>query len=154
MLHASLITACIPSIKRFLADVQSGLMGATISEQYELTHSGGKATQLQSGSGTGFGSRIASRLGGVSNSSMGRSRGRENEKDSTQEEIYGHRAFARQSRGKSHTEENESVKGLASNVIHQKIDYEIEFEQRGDEHIWSDGGRTHRSSSEGQEKFP
>lgn len=144
MLHASLITACIPSIKRFLADVQSGLMGATISEQYELTHSGGKATQLQSGSGTGLGSRIASRLGGVSHSSVTRSRAKESQGDSTQEEIYGNYAFARQSRAKPHAEENESIKGLARNVIHQKIDYEIEFEQRGDD----------RSSSEGQEKFP
>lgn len=33
MIHVSIITACIPSLKRFLADVQSGLMGATISEQ-------------------------------------------------------------------------------------------------------------------------
>lgn len=43
--HASVITACIPSIKRFFMSAQSGLMGAQITEQYELTHASKKDTR-------------------------------------------------------------------------------------------------------------
>ncbi|KAK5133798.1 hypothetical protein LTR08_007227 [Meristemomyces frigidus] len=66
MLSMSIITSCIPSIKRFFIDVQSGLMGVTISEVYELTHSGGKATQLQNTSKSGTSSGLASKVGVLS----------------------------------------------------------------------------------------
>lgn len=44
-LHASFITACIPSIKRFFMSAQSGLMGVQITEQYELMHASKKDTR-------------------------------------------------------------------------------------------------------------
>jgi hypothetical protein len=44
-LHASIITACIPSIKRFFMSAPSGLMGVQITEQYELTHASKKDTR-------------------------------------------------------------------------------------------------------------
>lgn len=148
MLGVSIITACIPSIKRFLADVQSGLMGATISEQYEMTHSGGKATQLQSGSGTGgFGSKMASRIGGVmlsksqDGSGMRSQVGKEELDSASGGGAFGHVAFAKRPRSQTREEESESVKGLARNAIHQKIDYEVEYESRSDERNWSDDGR-------------
>jgi len=150
MLHVSIITACIPSIKRFLDDVQSGLMGATISEHYELTHTGGKSSQVQSGSGTGLGSKLASRLG-VKSQSTSRAEKSQME-SSSQEETFGNVAYARQSRSKPQADESESVKGLAQNVIHQKIDYDIEYEDRGHAGKEADGRRaynTYRSSSEG-----
>jgi hypothetical protein len=136
MMNLSIITACIPSIKRFFADVQSGLMGVTISETYELTHSGGKPTQLQSGSGTGMGSRLASRFGISQNKSKGmsapRSQLRENGGGSfTEAEIaYGNKARASRGTQQPRTAETESIKGLTQNVIHQKIDYDIEYEER------------------------
>jgi hypothetical protein len=136
MLHLSIITACIPSIKRFFADVQSGLMGVTISESYELTHSGGKHTQLQSNSGTGLGSRLASRFGRSANRSHGASgtgsqTGGENAGNYTSEGQFGNKARVRAGMNQPfHSPDTESVKGLTTNVIHQKIDYDIEYEER------------------------
>ncbi len=155
-LHTSIITACIPSIKRFFADVQSGLMGVTISEQYEvsvdgknaamlrvcadlslkMTHSGGK-THLQSHSGTGVGSRITSRFARSRNRSQAAS-GLDSQAEG---ETYASAAgdFGSKSRVKAtmsnsnRTPETESVKGLTTNAIHQKIDYEIEYEERESE---------------------
>lgn len=136
MLHISIITACIPSIKRFFADVQSGLMGVTISESYELTHSGGKNTQLQSTSGTGLGSRLASRFGRSANRSHGASgtgsqSGAENTGDYTSEGQFGSKARVRAGMTSPYlSPETESIKGLTTNAIHQKIDYDIEYEER------------------------
>lgn len=158
MLHVSIITACIPSIKRFLADVQSGLMGATISEQYEMTHSGGKTTQLQSGSGTGaFGSKLASRIGGVmSSKSQGGGSGIRSQQEKSQlgsvngDAALGTTTFARHGRSPAPKEESESVKGLARNAIHQKIDYEVEYEayeERRHDRDWSDDDGRARAGS-------
>ena len=139
MLHASIITACIPSIKRFLADIQSGLMAAGISEYYETAHSGGKTYANQSfgyAKGTGIGSRLAKRLG-VSSTSGSAMRSR-NEKDSRidnvngrevdLEELHGRKAR----KGGQAVETTESVKGLTmpenDNVIVQTIDYKVEYE--------------------------
>ena len=135
MLNLSIITACIPSVKRFLADIQSGLMGATISESYEMTHSSGKPQpQLGSTGGLGLTSRLASRLG------MGTSQQRstlrsQNEKESDQsitpaDEWYGGRSQAHTGKTSEHVAETESVKGLTEHVIHQRIDYQVDYEER------------------------
>nr|OQO32261.1 hypothetical protein B0A51_00509 [Rachicladosporium sp. CCFEE 5018] len=66
LLNVSIITACVPSTKRFFMEVQSGLMGVTISETYEMTHSGGKETRMMSSGSAGrtkLGSVIAGRFG-------------------------------------------------------------------------------------------
>lgn len=154
MLNISIITACIPSIKRFLADIQSGLMGVNISEPYELTHSGGKATQLRYGQGTGLGSKIATRLGmsagkSQSNSAI-RSRGEKDQRDVDLEDMrytrganlhpghVGNNARAHSNRNMRET--SESVKGLTDDVIMQTIDYKVEYEDGNTEP--SEGGRS------------
>lgn len=61
--------------------------------------------------------------------------------------TFGNSAFAKHGRGNSRPEESESVKGLARNAIHQKIDYEVEYEERGHDRDWSDDdGRAERVS--------
>jgi hypothetical protein len=166
MLAMSFITACIPSIKRFLADIQSGLMGVNISEPYELTHSGGKyATGTQAGiygKGTSLGSKVASRLGVTSitaggrsaNVSALRSRG---EKDPNNLGSQVERGVyldtdnynGRDIRGRRNDvhETSESVKGLTDDVIMQTIDYKVEYED-GQGTEGSLGGR---SSSGGRD---
>jgi hypothetical protein len=67
MLNLSIITACIPSLKRFLKDLQSGAMALNITESFEMSVSQ-KVFSSQRGScttvsGTGFASRTASKLG-------------------------------------------------------------------------------------------
>ena len=141
MLNMSIITACIPSIKRFLADIQSGLAGVHISEPYELTHSGGKYVDY--GRGTTFGSKVATRLGmsqGQSrNTSVGRSYGEKdprslnnmdlesNMRSGNHNHIQGGRQDPRRGMGQVR-ETSESVKGLTDDVIMQTIDYKVEYE--------------------------
>jgi len=83
-LNLSIITACIPSIKRFLADWAAGLSKAEINDAFELEHSAGKSHSGNNtyAAGSGLGSKLASRLGLSTNSrveisSAGRSRDRE-----------------------------------------------------------------------------
>lgn len=137
MLNMSIITACIPSIKRFLADIQSGLAGVHISEPYELTHSGGKYADY--GKGTDFGSRIATRPGMSRNMSSGRSRGEKdlrnpNNMDLESSMRSGNHTYIQGGgqeprRGQGRVREtSESVKGLTDDVIMQTIDYKVEYE--------------------------
>ena len=142
MLNSSIITACIPSIKRFLADIQSGLMAVNISEPYELTHSGGKITGVEYGKGTGmFGSnRGGSRVGITSMKSNGgnsaiRSRG-EKDHQELSEARYGNKAQVKvgsrnprtTSHGNNQIRETESVKGLTDDVIMLSTEYHVEYE--------------------------
>jgi hypothetical protein len=153
MLNISIITACIPSIKRFLADIQSGLMGVNISEPYELTHSGGKYVDY--GKGTTFGSKVATRLGLSNNSGIGKSQNShssqarsKNEKSVDLEPSAGHHQFlspgSNLNRAQNHRERSESVKGLTDDVIMQTIDYKVEYEDGNSQA--SDGERSSRSA--------
>ena len=77
MLNLSIITACIPSLKRFLQDLQSGAMAVNITEAFEMSGASSKKVSLaQGGRGGGpyaamsrttnnsnFASRTASKLG-------------------------------------------------------------------------------------------
>ena len=142
MLNISIITACIPSIKRFLADIQSGLMGVNISEPYEMTHSGGK--YIDYGKGTTFGSKITSRFGfSQSNksqnaSSMGRSRGEKDPHNLGAHDMDLGEHTSRVQGGAQRggglgpvREASESVKGLTDDVIMHTIDYKVEYEDGG-----------------------
>jgi hypothetical protein len=159
MLNASIITACLPSIKRFLADLQSGLMGVNISEPYELTHTGGRYVQ-DYGKEMSFSSRVATRLGistftsgGKSqNSSSGRSR---NEKigdlesvlrsDPTNQRVSRNHHIRGGQNATDTSKETDSVKGLTvtDDVIVHTIDYKVEYED-GNTDV-SVGGRSSRS---------
>jgi len=133
-LGLSIVTGCIPSIKRFFMDVQSGLMGVTISESYEFSHSGGKATQLQSMSGTTKGSRLASRFGISNSRSQGASGVGHSQQgdpgDAVTEVQFSNKTRVRGGNKEEQKPETESIKGLTQNVIHQRFDYEVEYEER------------------------
>jgi len=130
MLNLSIVTACIPSIKRFFMDVQSGLMGATISEQYEMTHSGGKATKLQGTSETSMGSRLASRLGIMSSRSQALSDAGHSQQGARDGTYTGTAHGRYTSRVRGEASDTESIEGLTQGVIHQKIVFQVEFEER------------------------
>ena len=120
-------------MKRFLADIQSGLMGATISESYEMTHSSGKpGPQSGNAGGMSLTSKLASKLGMSQQRSAVRS---QNEKEGDQsitptDEWYGARTQAHAGKMGERVEETESVKGLTEHAIHQRIDYQVEYEER------------------------
>jgi hypothetical protein len=65
MLNLSLITACIPSLKRFLADLQSGAMAVQVTEAFEMgiSQKGYLGAEHSAGSRTGLGSKLASKPG-------------------------------------------------------------------------------------------
>jgi hypothetical protein len=149
-LNLSIITACIPSIKRFLADWASGLSKAEINEGFEMevsagkSRSGGETGRTGYGMGSkgsmggsrsgGIGGRLAPRLWGISGGSgmgksmvgsMGSQRGRE-------EGEIGLKDLGRSGGGAKGgaREESDSVKGLTDGVIMYTKDYKVEYEDR------------------------
>ncbi|KAK6423102.1 hypothetical protein LTR95_016592 [Oleoguttula sp. CCFEE 5521] len=143
LLNVSIITACVPSTKRFFMDVRSGLMGVTISETYEMTHSGGKGTQMMSSDSAGrsrLGSVIAGRLGLTSrrdatgSKTSGTGNSQLNEKRESYANMggvaYSNVAKVRGGHAKDLTPESESVKGLTRDVIRQDIEFEVVSEDR------------------------
>ncbi|KAK2788387.1 hypothetical protein FQN52_006711 [Onygenales sp. PD_12] len=155
----SIITACIPSLKTFLADIRSGLTGATISEPFELAHSGGRTrvhgttrTANGSSSGNSLGGGFGGRMGTSSSTTktMGSSRawrwrgGEWKMGGDGYPFAYGRGGVGRI--GKRGTEESsESVKGLTDGVIVHTVDYRVEFDggeglERGREERRSDSG--------------
>ncbi|KIW26305.1 uncharacterized protein PV07_09406 [Cladophialophora immunda] len=147
-LNLSIVTACIPSIKRFLADWAAGLSAVTISEPFELEHSAGKTgAGLTYAAGSGMGSKIATKLGLSSTSkaeitSTVRSRS-DNEDDETVRNTNRNRS--RGAGGRQPDNTSESVKGLTDGVIMHSIDYRVEYEDHTTDHRdWSSrssGGR-------------
>ncbi|OAL30249.1 hypothetical protein AYO20_08823 [Fonsecaea nubica] len=147
-LNLSIVTACIPSIKRFLADWAAGLSAITISEPFELEHSAGKTgAGLTYAAGSGMGSKIATRLGFATTSkaeitSTVRSRS-DNDDDDTI--LNTSRNRSRGANGRQPDNTSESVKGLTDGVIMHSIDYRVEYEDPTIDHRdWSSrssGGR-------------
>ena len=154
-LNLSLVTACIPSIKRFLADWAAGLSAITISEPFELEHSAGKSglgSSAQYATGSGVGSKIATRLGLSSTSkaeitSTVRSRNESDEDETLKTNTARNRSRGAGTRQQPQQTDNtsESVKGLTDGVIMHSIDYRVEYEdQSQDNRDWSSrssGGR-------------
>ena len=150
-LNLSIVTACIPSIKRFLADWAAGLSAITISEPFELEHSAGKTGLGGSGGyaiGSGMGSKIATRLGLSSTSkaeitSTIRSRNDREDDDNLRENNARNRS--RNASGRKPDGTSESVKGLTDGFIMHSIDYRVEYEDQNVDHRdWSSlssGGR-------------
>ncbi|RMZ86275.1 hypothetical protein DV736_g6498, partial [Chaetothyriales sp. CBS 134916] len=130
MLNTSIITACIPSIKRFLADMQSGIMAAGLSEHYEQTHSGGKGTY---GSHTHTrGLSFSGKFGLSSSGSSGlRSRIEKNTRQEDHDVLKMKNIATRES--------GESARRLTGNVILQTIDYTVEDESIATDN--SEGGK-------------
>jgi hypothetical protein len=138
-LNLSIVTACIPSIKRFLADWAAGLSAVTISEPFELEHSAGKTAVGGSGAyamGSGMGSKIATKLGLSSTSkaeitSTLRSRDDRDDTDALRSNTGRNRSRAAGGRQPAQVDNtSDSVKGLTDGVIMHSIDYRVEYEDR------------------------
>jgi hypothetical protein len=149
----SIITACIPSIKRFLADWAAGLSAVTISEPFELEHSSGKhgLNSQTYALGSGMGSKIATKLGlSSSNKTEVTSTVRSRNDPNGDEDILRSNTAKNRSGGNQQDNTSDSVKGLTDGVIMHSIDYRVEYEDQSDHHQdhrdWSsrssgDGGR-------------
>lgn len=146
-MNVSIVTACIPSIKRFLADWASGLSNVAISEPFELEHSAGKATMLGTyAKGSGMGSKLATKLGLSSSSkaeitSNVRSIDRENEE--AQQHVNNRTRGTATNKGQDSQDTSDSVKGLTDGVIMHSIDYRVEYEdQVTDNRDWNSSSST------------
>ncbi|KIW99382.1 uncharacterized protein Z518_11370 [Rhinocladiella mackenziei CBS 650.93] len=143
MLNVSIIAACIPSLKPFLADIKPGLIVVNVPE-HELTNSFVRQSRSKSGSQTrirthksGAGiSRLASRLGLNSNAGKTLNSSSDNsglwgEKQKqavTNMELGYNRPHATKASSKVEMDRSESVKGLTDDVILHTIDYKVEYE--------------------------
>ncbi|KEF54873.1 uncharacterized protein A1O9_09316 [Exophiala aquamarina CBS 119918] len=137
-MNVSIVTACIPSIKRFLADWASGLSNVAISEPFELEHSAGKSGGFGSyAPGSGMGSKIATRLG-LSSTSKAQVTSHLQSVDSHHENNHS-QLHANNNRGVSvkandPNDASDSVKGLTDGVIMHSIDYRVEYEEQNTDH--------------------
>lgn len=138
-MNLSIVTACIPSIKRFLADWAAGLSAITISEPFELEHSAGK-TGGGSGAyamGSTMGSKIATRLGMSSTSKAeitSTIRSRNDREDDGALRRDNDRNRSRGTGGRQPDGTSDSVKGLTDGVIMHSIDYRVEYEDQNVDH--------------------
>jgi hypothetical protein len=149
MLYLSIITACIPNLKRFLQDLQSGAMAVNITESFEMSVSkkvsssqgGGYTT----GSGTGFMSSTATKLG-IKSQTRSNIQTTGHDKDDMEDLKYGYgpgdeRSFSQGhninahkfSTQRSTVERSESVKGLTDGIIYRTVDFKVEYEGRSSE---------------------
>ncbi|KAJ9606421.1 hypothetical protein H2200_009382 [Cladophialophora chaetospira] len=138
-LNLSIVTACIPSIKRFLADWAAGLSAITISEPFELEHSAGKTGGGSNtyALGSGMGSKIAKTLGLSSTSKAeitSTTRSRNDPDDDGTLGPHTARNRTRATGGRQPDRESESVKGLTDGVIMHSIDYRVEYEDQNVDH--------------------
>jgi len=144
-LSLSIITACIPSIKRFLADWAGGLSRAAINNSFELehtvgrSHSGNNTFSQGSGQTHSLATKLGlSRLGRAEVTSTSRSHG--NGKDS---DVNLHTQKPQRTRLE---DTSDSVKGLIDGVIVQTMDYRVEYEDN--ELTLLDGGGSTSSDRE------
>ena len=128
-LNLSIITTCIPSIKRFLADWAAGLSTTQITEPMELGHSGGKATSPgTTAHGSRLGGMIATKIGLGSNS---RSEVTSTLRSRSERRNHGSnhvRSGVGRAQNPSEQDTSDSVKGLTDGVILHTTDYHVEFE--------------------------
>jgi hypothetical protein len=110
----------------------SGLMGVTISEGYELSQTQGKGIQGASTAGKEPESRVLSRTGILSSKSWALTRVGSGQQIEAAAAIGNgdYRNSTRVVAGakKEQAHESESVKGLTDNAIHQRVEFEVEFE--------------------------
>lgn len=142
MLNVSIIAACIPSLKPFLADIKPGLIVVNIPE-HELTasfvrhsksRSDGKAATLKAGGLSRFASRfgLTARGGSTMNPSSGSSGlwGEKQKEAVTAMERGYNRPHATKASSRVENDRSESVKGLTDDVILHTIDYKVEYEDQ------------------------
>lgn len=128
-LHASIITACIPSIKRFFMSAQSGLMGVQITEQYELTHASKRDTRSIALSQQE--SRTEPKVGRGIDSNTEQVAAHDARHPSpavyTRSEDAPSRTRVRGRLPKEQAEETESMRGLTSDAMHERREFTLDF---------------------------
>lgn len=137
MLNLSIITACIPCIKRFLADLSVGMTVIAVSEPLEMTVKNTSSSdpssrnRLGSQGGGGFFSGMMSRSRNGTQSQVTTNKGKSRPDGSIRDDPYtGRQDFQPDwaTRSRPVIERSESVKGLTQNIIVQTIDYEVNYE--------------------------
>ena len=131
----SIITACVPTIKRFLADISSGMIAVNIPEPLELTMKTNPSSHVDKGSQnqtTFLGSHIVGRWT-KSNRDTNKSIVNNYDMERSFEAQRHHRLdLGRVVFHKSMVERSESVEGLRDDVILQTIDYDVHSEVEQD----------------------
>lgn len=134
VINLSIITACIPCIKRFLADLSTGMMTVNISEPLEMTMKNISSSGGSPGTTTGGTGRVRSRLFSISRT---RSQTHKSTPSTTIDEEKPHLVPSHNRRtatiGKS-----ESMDGLTDGVIMHTIDYEVNYEQERNSGKWDE----------------
>ena len=145
MLNLSLVTACIPNLKRFLTDLQSGTMAVQITEAFEMdiSQKGSLGAEYSTGSRTSLRPKLASGLDGG---------GKEVQHDLeglnySYDQVPGRGCGNAQGRlsgnanpfvpagatSRFTVERSGSIKGLTGNIIQRTVDFKVEYESRASE---------------------
>ena len=147
-LAVSIITACIPSIRQFLADWAAGLAGAAIGEDLDAEHD--TTIRSQSGNNTNTKFPTSQRSGHLA-TKLGLTRSGRAQVSSTNRSGGGTRDEESMSRQKkmpkaqhNRVEESDSMKGLTDGVITQTTDYAVEYEDLEMSHLDRDGNTTRK----------
>ncbi|EXJ91508.1 hypothetical protein A1O3_00056 [Capronia epimyces CBS 606.96] len=143
MLNSSIIASCIPSLKRFLADIKPGLIVVNVPEDgltasyVRHTRSRSRAKSRLSRPGAGI-FRLSSKFGfgghgghALASSSSGSSSVLWREKQEqalTTMELGYNRPQATKASSKVEIDRSESIEGLTDDVIMHSIDYKVEYE--------------------------
>ncbi|KAK5169521.1 uncharacterized protein LTR77_005497 [Saxophila tyrrhenica] len=118
VINMSVITACLPSIKRWLTDWAAGVANAGIMEPYELQHSSGHA---------------ASRSGRTSGlRSFGQSQHRSHTTSAQGKTAQMDTGYGRRIEQERVVDDGDSKKGLTDGIL-QTVDYHVEYEHDWDE---------------------
>lgn len=120
--NTSLITACLPALKRFFMDWAAGIGNELVGGTFELQYSSGKATRSGQASGLRSFGRSVTR-------SHTTSRARPGQDATYSTYVHGGRGERERT-----TDDGDSKKGLTDGIL-QTVDYQIEFdENRHDQH--------------------
>jgi hypothetical protein len=133
MLNLSLVTACIPNLKRFLTDLQSGTMAVQITEAFEMdiSQKGSFGAQYSTGSTTGLGPRLAGKLGGGGKEEQHDLEGLNYSYDHEERLSSNANPFVPAgATSRSTVERSESIRGLTGNIIQRTVDFRVEYESR------------------------
>ena len=131
MLNLSIITACIPCLKRVLGDLRTGIMSVAIPEPFEMSVTGklsSRGVDAVSRSGPSMGSKIAARLGLTSSQQRSANKSTLNSSGGGSRDLE--KSYKRRSEPGA-VERSESVKHLKEGVIVRQSDFTVEYDARG-----------------------
>lgn len=127
MVALSIMTACLPSIRRFFADLRTGLMGVHICEPLELTMKNSVSSEVDSKRKS---KNLNKRVSGMFRNHQG------SLKDQEEQSSWSRRQSSpkeQSTRGRSALSKTTVSHGVAdrpptNNVIVQTIDYQVEYQ--------------------------